>query len=92
MAFYCRILGDRYKHNSPDKWQGPYMVPSAEAAAGVWIKKEWDCRAEESVIVEVKDDYDRQYIVRYKATVNLTLEGRTGPMEGSQSQGTEAAA
>ena len=92
MAFYCRILNDRPKHISPDKWQGPYLAPSAEAAAGIWIKKEWDCRDKESIIVEVKDDYDRQYIIRYQATINLELEGRTGPLEGPRSQGTEAAA
>jgi len=92
MAFYCRILGDRYKHISPDQWQGPYLAPSAEAAAGIWIKKVWDCRDQEGVIVEVKDDCDRQYIVRYQATVNLALVGRTGPLEGPRSQGTEVAA
>ncbi len=56
-------------------WPSPYEpneVP--QAAASIWIKREWDCRHRELVTVAVRDGEGGLWRVKMRARVTLTLE------------------
>ena len=79
MTYYCQIYNNNPQTNSPDDWQGPFDSVSPQAAASLWIKQEWDCRHNETIVVTVRDDEDQEYVIRYQAKVMLTLEDSSGP-------------
>ncbi len=78
MLYFCKLGGNT--EDGEAGWQGPYQSVSPRAAASLWIKREWDCRHQEIVEVQVRDEEGRRYAVKMRVRVTLVLEGNSGPL------------
>ena len=80
MLYFCKI-NDGREGGEEAGWQGPYESLSPRAAAGLWIKREWDCRHREIVPVKVRDEEGLIHAVNLRVLVTLVLAGDAGRLQ-----------
>lgn len=69
MRYFCKL-----EDVNETVWQGPYETLTPQAAASLWIKREWDCRHRELVPVVVKDITGALHRVKMRVRVTVILE------------------